>query len=707
VNEGGGIHVDGEGTVLLTDTVQLDPRRNPYADRARVEAESPARSARRRRSGCRAASPATTTISARTATSTSSRPPLPGSRPAAHQRDPGHPDHAVTRELREILAAQTDAAGRRLEIVDLPAPRHSATRASSTGATSTTSSTNDGVIACGFGEPADAEAAAHPRRCLPGPRGRDRRRAPIFARGGGIHCITQQQPRVAPRGCPMIDVVDASIAELRAARDRRTTAVELVEAYLARIDAYDGPTPRPLSTRSSSAIPTRRGSRGIRRAAPAGHALGPLDGIPYTAKDSYLVRGLTAAAGSPPSPTSSRSATPSRSSGCARVARSAWGSRTCRRWRTGMQRGVYGRAESPYNADWLPLRSARDRRTAPARRPRRASRRSASARRRGRADAARLEQRAVRLHPSRGVISTRGNWPLVPTMDVVVPQTRTMADLLEVLDVVVADDPDTRGDFWRTQPWIALPDAAAVRPRRTRLSNGASVRGMRLGIPRMYINADPLRTGPASAGRPGSASRPARRSSRCGSAHGGPRGRRGGGRRGRLPGRLELRGRPARRTDDRDRGLVSPEYLRREIVDLSAWAWEDFLAANGDPAFHTSRASTARASSRSRTARCPTATRVRGRHRRLPRLGAHAPGGRSVADHARTARRPPRPRATRRIDLEEWMDDLGLDAVVFPAVADVGPATMDVTRMPPRAAGATASGSRTATSRSVTSASRP
>ena len=39
VNEGGGIHVDGEGTVLLTETVQLDPRRNRYADRARVEAE--------------------------------------------------------------------------------------------------------------------------------------------------------------------------------------------------------------------------------------------------------------------------------------------------------------------------------------------------------------------------------------------------------------------------------------------------------------------------------------------------------------------------------------------------------------------------------------------------------------------------------------------------------------------------------------------
>jgi agmatine/peptidylarginine deiminase len=39
VNEGGGIHVDGEGTVLVTDTVQLDPGRNPRVARADVEAE--------------------------------------------------------------------------------------------------------------------------------------------------------------------------------------------------------------------------------------------------------------------------------------------------------------------------------------------------------------------------------------------------------------------------------------------------------------------------------------------------------------------------------------------------------------------------------------------------------------------------------------------------------------------------------------------
>ncbi|NNV08671.1 amidase, partial [Geobacillus sp. MMMUD3] len=33
---------------------------------------------------------------------------------------------------------------------------------------------------------------------------------------------------------------------------------------------------------------------------------------------------------------------------------------------------------------------------------------------------------------------------------------------------------------------------------------------------------------------------------------------------------------------------------------------------------------------------------------------------------------------TRRVDLEAWMDENGLDAVIFPAMADVGPADMDV-----------------------------
>jgi agmatine deiminase len=39
VNEGGGIHTDGKSTVLITETVQLDPNRNPGWTSETVEAE--------------------------------------------------------------------------------------------------------------------------------------------------------------------------------------------------------------------------------------------------------------------------------------------------------------------------------------------------------------------------------------------------------------------------------------------------------------------------------------------------------------------------------------------------------------------------------------------------------------------------------------------------------------------------------------------
>ena len=483
----------------------------------------------------------------------------------------------------------------------------------------------------------------------------------------------------------MIDVVDAPIAELRDALETgRTTAAELVRAYLARIDAYDGPdTETALNAvvvRNPDAVAEAEASD-ARRA--AGHALGPLEGIPYTAKDSYLVRGLTAAAGSP------AFADLIAQRDAFTIERLRAGGAICLGLTNmppmangGMQRGVYGRAESPYNADYLAAPFG-----------------SGSSNGSGTATAASFaafglgeetwssgrgpasNSALCAYTPSRGVISTRGNWPLVPTMDVVVPQTRTMADLLEVLDVVVAEDPETRGDFWRAQPWIALPDAAAGRPASyPALAIGASVRGMRLGIPRMYINADDAPNGVGI---------------------GGPTGQRIQTRASiialweRARADLEAGGAEVVEVDfpavsnyegDRpgaptiaNRGLVSPEYLRREIVDLSAWAWEDFLAANGDPAFHT-------------------LTGVDGA-RIFPQPDGALPDRYTgfeddIADYPDWVRTHPEAdpwrtmpelpdglrglEETRRIDLEEWMDDLGLDAVVFPAVADVGEATMDV-----------------------------
>ena len=57
---------------------------------------------------------------------------------------------------------------------------------------------NGGVIACGFGEErADAAARELLADAYPGRRVVTVDARPIFARGGGIHCITQQQPAVA------------------------------------------------------------------------------------------------------------------------------------------------------------------------------------------------------------------------------------------------------------------------------------------------------------------------------------------------------------------------------------------------------------------------------------------------------------------------------------------------------------------------------
>jgi agmatine deiminase len=198
VNEGGGIHVDGEGTVLATETVQLDPGRNPGITRGDVEAEF------ERTIG------ATTTIwLPRGLTRDSERFGTRGhvdivaafARPGVvllhAQTDQAHPDHAVTREIRETLEAARDAAGRSLEIIEVPAP---ATLRDDDGWTDYSYINhllvNDGVIACSFGDERDDEAAAILADAYPGRRVVTVDARPLFARGGGIHCITQQQPAV-------------------------------------------------------------------------------------------------------------------------------------------------------------------------------------------------------------------------------------------------------------------------------------------------------------------------------------------------------------------------------------------------------------------------------------------------------------------------------------------------------------------------------
>ncbi len=198
VQEGGGIHVDGLGTVLLTETVQLDPGRNPGLTRADVEAALAVtigatafvwlpRGLTRDYDefGTRGHVDIVATI------------PSPGVLLLHDQRSPDHPDHAVTAELRELFEHASDVRGERFEVIGVPAPK---TLTDDHGPVDWSYLNhlvvNGGVIACTFDDEQDDASLAILAEAYPGRRvvGVDAR--PLFDRGGGIHCITQQQPAV-------------------------------------------------------------------------------------------------------------------------------------------------------------------------------------------------------------------------------------------------------------------------------------------------------------------------------------------------------------------------------------------------------------------------------------------------------------------------------------------------------------------------------
>lgn len=201
VNEGGGFHVDGRGTVLLTETVQLDPLRNPGLTKADVEAELA------RTIGAthavwlpRGLHRDTETYGTKGHVDMVATFPSPGRLLVHVQNDAAHPDHAITRLILSRLRESHDAAGEAFDIVELPAPT---TLRDDEGWVDYSYVNhlvvNGGVVACGFDDPHDADARAILADAYPGREVVMVDARPILARGGGIHCITQQQPKVVVR----------------------------------------------------------------------------------------------------------------------------------------------------------------------------------------------------------------------------------------------------------------------------------------------------------------------------------------------------------------------------------------------------------------------------------------------------------------------------------------------------------------------------
>ncbi len=191
INEGGGIHVNGAGTVLLTETVQLGQGRNAGKTKDEVEAEI------HRLLGTETAIWIERGLT-RDYDEFGTRGHIDIVACFADektilfhdQQDPNHPDYAVTREVRAKLEAAGD-----FKLVGVPAPTVLYDEEGPVDYSYINHYiVNGAVILCAFSDPNDAIAKQILESVYPGREVVLVDARPLFARGGGIHCITQQQP---------------------------------------------------------------------------------------------------------------------------------------------------------------------------------------------------------------------------------------------------------------------------------------------------------------------------------------------------------------------------------------------------------------------------------------------------------------------------------------------------------------------------------
>ena len=193
VLEGGAIHSDGEGTILTTESVLLNPNRGMAATRAEAEALL---------HDWLGAEKVIWLPSGMVADETDGHIDnvacfaAPGRVLALSAPDAADPNHAVLAENLRRLAAERDARGRALDVIPI-SQTTAMDAAGQPGAASYINFyiANGGIVMPSFATDEDEAAAAAVRAAFP-----ERRVVQVDARaivqgGGGIHCITQQQPR--------------------------------------------------------------------------------------------------------------------------------------------------------------------------------------------------------------------------------------------------------------------------------------------------------------------------------------------------------------------------------------------------------------------------------------------------------------------------------------------------------------------------------
>lgn len=192
--EGGGVLVDGEGTVITTETCFLNPNRNPGWTKAEIEAEL------------------LRTLGASKVIWLPGNPDedetnghidglaqyvRAGVVLAEVTHDLEHPWYDIMQDNIEALKGQTDAKGRPIDIVFIE-DGHGCDAIGDKFCTSYLNSliVNGALIMPKYGVPADERARKVYQKLFPERKIVQLEINNIALGGGGIHCITQQQPKV-------------------------------------------------------------------------------------------------------------------------------------------------------------------------------------------------------------------------------------------------------------------------------------------------------------------------------------------------------------------------------------------------------------------------------------------------------------------------------------------------------------------------------
>lgn len=201
-NEGGAVHVDGEGTLITTESVLLNPNRNPGMSKAEME-EIFIRFLGVKKTVWLPGDPDHVTGDM---TDGHVDGVCAFARPGVLLVDATHDTDSVyahvVRENRRALELATDAQGRKFELIEL----FEATDAVDVGAEVFCASytnfyiANDAIIMPAYGIDADRVAADVLAKAFPGREVVPVRINHLAHGGGGVHCITQQQPAWPLRG---------------------------------------------------------------------------------------------------------------------------------------------------------------------------------------------------------------------------------------------------------------------------------------------------------------------------------------------------------------------------------------------------------------------------------------------------------------------------------------------------------------------------